>query len=56
MGMKAQREFYKENIKNRQLEIKAKHAKQQQAIEHANQGYLKLNLLSFFKRQNQGGH
>ena len=34
MDMKAQKEFHKENRKNRQLELKAEHAKQQQAIEH----------------------
>ena len=33
MDMKAQREFFKENRKNRQLELKAEHAKQVQAIE-----------------------
>ena len=33
MEMKAQREFHKENRKNRQLELKAEHAKQQQVIE-----------------------
>ena len=33
MEMKAQREFHKEIRKNRQLELKAEHAKQQQVIE-----------------------
>ena len=33
MELKAQREFHKENRKNRRLELKAEHAKQQQAIE-----------------------
>ena len=33
MEMKAQREFHKENRKNRQLALKAEHAKQQQVIE-----------------------
>ena len=32
MDMKAQREFHKENRKNRRLELKAEHAKQQQVI------------------------
>ena len=31
--MKAQREFHKENRKNRWLELKAEHTKQQQVIE-----------------------
>ena len=33
MKMKAQRELHKENRKNRRLELKAEHAKQQHAIE-----------------------
>ena len=33
MDMEAQREFHKENKKNRQLELKTEHAKQQQEIE-----------------------
>ena len=33
MDTKSQREFHKENRKNRQLELKAEHAQQQQVIE-----------------------
>ena len=60
MDMKAQREFHKENRKNRRLELKAEHAKQQQAIE-----LQKLELQTrasealfaiIQERQNQGNH
>ena len=43
MCMKVQKEFYKENRKNRQLELKAEHDKQQQVIE--------LQMLEHAKQQ-----
>ena len=55
--MKAQKEFHKENRKNRQPKLKAKHAKQQQAIElqkleHAKQQQaIELQKLEHAKQQ-----
>ena len=60
MKMKAQRELHKENRKNRRLELKAEHAKQQHEI-----GLQKLELQTraskalfaiIQERQNQGNH
>ena len=60
MKMKAQRGLHKENRKNRRLELKAEHAKQQHEIE-----LQKLELQTrasealfaiIQERQNQGNH
>ena len=60
MKMKTQRELHKEIRKNRRLELKAEHAKQQQTIELQKLQFQKRASEPLFsiiqERQNQGNH
>ena len=60
MKMKTQRELHKENRKSRRLELKAEHARQQQAIELQKLEFLTRASEPLFaimqERQNQGNH
>ena len=60
MKMKAQRELHKENRKNRRLELKAEHAKQQHEIELQKLELQTRASKALFaiiqERQNQGNH
>ena len=60
MDRKAQRDFHKKNGKNGQLELKAEHAKQEQAIELQKLELQTRDSEALFviiqERQNEGNH